>query len=258
MSEFTEWLPSGWSVATLAASALAVLLAGVVRGLTGFGFSALAVSSMALWLPPAQVVPPVLLLEVLASVWMLPAVWRDIHWNWMGWLVAGNVVGIPLGVLLLADGDPNLVKAAISAVVLVFAAALARHWRPPWRDGTLARMGTGLVSGVCNGLAAVGGLAAVVMLLSTAVAVAATRATLVGLFVFTDVYALAVAAMHGLVGPPMLLATGWLLVPMLAGVALGTHGYARIDASRFRVIVIRVLIILALLGLTGAAWRALH
>jgi hypothetical protein len=111
LADLAAWLPSGWTLGTLLASALAIALAGVVRGLTGFGFSALAVSSLSLWLPPAQVVPPVLLLEVLASFWLLPSVWRDIHWNWMAWLVAGNVVGIPLGVMLLADGDANLVKA---------------------------------------------------------------------------------------------------------------------------------------------------
>jgi hypothetical protein len=249
------WLPAGWSAATLAATAVAIALAGVVRGLTGFGFSALAVSSIALLLPPAQIVPAILLLEVLASFWMLPAVWRDIHWSWMGWLVAGNAVGIPLGVLLLADGDPDLVKAAIAALVLLFAVLIARHWTPPWRDGHRLRLATGLVSGLCNGLAAIGGLAAVVMLLSSAVAVAATRATLVALFVVIDVYAVSLAAWQGLVGRDLLLAVGWWLLPMLAGVAVGSRWYRRTGSGRFREIVVRVLIGLASIGLVGAGWR---
>jgi uncharacterized protein len=256
LAEFAAWLPSGWTLGTLLASALAIALAGVVRGLTGFGFSALAVSSLSLWLPPAQVVPPVLLLEVLASFWLLPSVWRDIHWNWMAWLVAGNVVGIPLGVMLLADGDANLVKAGIAALVLVFAVALARRWRPPWHDGRGTRLATGLVSGLCNGLAAIGGLAAVVMLLSSAVAVASTRATLIGLFVFIDLYSLAVASGHGLVGASMLVATAWLLLPMLIGVALGSRWYARVDEQRFRRVVVFTLIALASLGLVAAVGRA--
>jgi len=256
LDQLVAWLPPGWTLLTLLASALAIALAGVVRGLTGFGFSALAVSSLSLWLPPAQVVPPVLLLEVLASFWLLPSVWRDIHWNWMAWLVAGNVVGIPLGVLLLADGDANLVKAAIAALVLVFAIALARRWRPPWHDGRATRLATGLVSGLCNGLAAIGGLAAVVMLLSSAVAVASTRATLIGLFVFIDLYSLAVASGHGLVGSTMLVTTAWLLLPMLAGVAVGSRWYARVDEQRFRRVVVFTLIALASLGLAAAIGRA--
>lgn len=248
-------LPGDWSLAALAASAVAIALAGIVRGLTGFGFSALAVSSMSLWLPPAQVVPPVLLLEVLASVRLLPSVWREIHWDWMRWLVIGNVVGIPLGVALLAGGDAHVVKAVIAGLVLVFAVALARAWRPPWHDGRPARLFTGIVSGLCNGLAAIGGLAAVVMLLSTAVAMAATRATLIGLFMFTDAYALAVAASQGLVGASTLKATAWLLPPTLIGVGLGSRWYARIDAARFRRYVIYLLIGLSLLGIGAGALR---
>lgn len=246
-------LPPDWTLAMLAASVAAIAIAGVVRGLTGFGFSALAVSSLSLWLPPTQVVPPVLLLEVLASVSLLPSVWRDIHWNWMAWLIAGNVIGIPLGVALLASGDAYAVKAAIAALVLLFAFALARRWRPPWHDGRAVRLGTGLASGVCNGLAAIGGLAAVVMLLSTTVAVASARATLIGLFLFTDVYSLAVAATHGLVGTPMLVATAWLVPPMLAGVAFGSRWYARTDADRFKRYVIVLLMGLALLGIASSA-----
>jgi hypothetical protein len=251
------WLPAGWSAATLLASTAAIALAGVVRGLTGFGFSALAVSALALWMAPTLVVPAVLLLEVLASVWMLPAVWRDVHWPWMAWLVAGNAVGIPLGVLWLAAGDPDAVKAAISALVLLFAWALARRWRPPWGDGGATRLATGVVSGLCNGLAAIGGLVAVVMLLSTAVAVAATRATMIALFVLIDVYAVGIAATQSLVGRDVLLATAWWLPPMLVGVAAGSRWYARIDAARLRVLVVRVLMLLAGLGLAGALGRAL-
>ncbi len=249
------WLPATWTPFVLAYSAMAIFAAGVVRGLTGFGFSALAVSSIALVLPPAQIVPAVLLLEVLASFWMLPAVWRDIHWSWMGWLVAGNAVGIPLGVLLLADGDPNVVKAVIAALVLLFAVLIARHWTPPWREGHGLRLATGLVSGLCNGLAAIGGLAAVVMLLSSAVAVASTRATLVALFVVIDIYAVGLAAWQGLVGRDLLLAVGWWLLPMLAGVAVGGRWYRRTGSGRFRETVVRVLIVLAALGLAGALWR---
>lgn len=211
----------------------------MVRGLTGFGFSAMAVSALALWMTPTPVVPAVLLPEVLASVWMLPAVWRDVHWPWMAWLIAGNALGIPLGVLWLANGDPNAVKAAISALVLLFAWALARQGRPPWGDGSATRLATGVVSGLCNGLAAIGGLVTVVMLLSTAVAVAATRATMIALSVVIDVYAVGIAATQSMVG-----------------VAAGSRWYACIDAARLRVLVVRVLMLLAGLVLAGALGRA--
>ena len=46
--------------------AAAVFFAAIVRGFAGFGFSALTVASLVFVLPPAVVVPLVLMLEVAA------------------------------------------------------------------------------------------------------------------------------------------------------------------------------------------------
>jgi len=45
-----------------------VFAAGIVRGFAGFGFSALCVAGMSLFVSPAEVVPPIFVLEVLASL----------------------------------------------------------------------------------------------------------------------------------------------------------------------------------------------
>src|SRR5690242_20550350 len=74
----------------LAASLLIVFGAGIVRGFAGFGFSALSVAGLALLIAPARVVPPIFMLEVLASFTLLRSAAPDIDWRWLGWLVAGN------------------------------------------------------------------------------------------------------------------------------------------------------------------------
>ena len=63
---------------TLLAAAVAVLLGALVRGYTGFGASMFWVASLALIYPPSGVVPTVLLLEVLASLVLVPSVWREV------------------------------------------------------------------------------------------------------------------------------------------------------------------------------------
>ena len=199
----------------------------------------------------------ILLLEVIASVRMLPAVWRDIHWDWVWWLIMGNLVGAPVGVALLAWVDADVAKLAIALTVLFFGVLLMRNWQPPWHDGRVARLGAGVVSGLFNGMAALGGLSAMVVLLATAVAVATARATLVGLFFVIDIYALALAALHGLVDRTLLVVSVLSLVPMLVGIDLGTRWFLRTDATRFRRYVIWLLIALAALGLIAATWRLL-
>jgi uncharacterized membrane protein YfcA len=52
-----------------------VLLASVLRGFTGFGFGLAAVPVLALALPPSQVVPLVVTLQVIVGAGGLRAAW---------------------------------------------------------------------------------------------------------------------------------------------------------------------------------------
>jgi len=66
--------------ASWALSALCVLVAAVVRGLTGFGFAAIAVVGLAMLGSLQQAVPLVLFLEVASSVMLLRSAWREAHY----------------------------------------------------------------------------------------------------------------------------------------------------------------------------------
>ena len=247
-----DWLPA--SPAQLAYGMVIVLLAGVVRGFAGFGFSALMVAGMSLFFSPAQVVPAAFVLEVLASLSMLRAVWSEVHWGWLRPLLIGNAVTIPLGVSMLAVVPEAPLRAIVSIVILIAATLLLSGFRPPWSDTPALRLGTGVVSGVFNGLAAIGGMAVAVMLFTTAVSGAAARATLIALFFATDLYSLAWAGGNGLLDVNLLRWIGWLFVPMLVGIALGHQHFLRVDEAGFRRAVLRVLAVMAGLGLVRAAW----
>ena len=85
-------LLTGLSPVMLLYAFTAILIAAFIRGYSGFGFSALAVTSLSLILPPAEVVPTAFLLEIVASIFMLPMVWRSIDWQKLNLLVLGVVL----------------------------------------------------------------------------------------------------------------------------------------------------------------------
>ena len=62
-------------------SALLIFLAAIVRGYSGFGFSLLAITSLSLIHPLTLVIPAVFMMEIAASIHMLPSVWREVHWR---------------------------------------------------------------------------------------------------------------------------------------------------------------------------------
>jgi uncharacterized membrane protein YfcA len=248
-----EWMPA--TAPQLAYGMVVVLIAGIVRGFAGFGFSALTVAGMSLFFSPAQVVPAVFVLEVLASLTLLRSVWSEIHWGWLRPLLIGNALAIPLGVWMLAVVPEGPLRAIVSIVILIAAVLLLSGFKAPWSDTPALRLGTGFVSGIFNGLAAIGGMAVAVMLFTATISGAAARATLIALFFATDLYSLAWAGGYGLLDANLLRWVGWLLVPMLIGIAIGRQHFLRVDEAGFRRGVLRVLAVMAGLGLVRAGWR---
>lgn len=244
----------------LLASLCVVFAAGIVRGFAGFGFSALCVAGLSLFMSPAEAVPPIFVLEVLASLTLLRSAWKHVDWNWLSWLVVGNALCIPLGVALLAFVDETPLRLLIGALLLLAAALLRSGWTLALAPTRGLRLFTGLVSGLVNGVAAIGGIAVAVLLSSTALAPAAMRATMILLFLFTDLYALAWAAMlpseagQDLLGARTLQLALWLTPAMLAGIWVGQRTFAGVSPEAFRRQVLNLLMLIAGLSVLRAIW----
>lgn len=237
-----------------------VFAAGIVRGFAGFGFSALCVAGLSLFMSPAQVVPPVFALEVLASLSLLRGALRHADWRWLGWLVLGNALCIPLGVALLAHVNETPLRLLIGGLLLLSATLLRSGWRLALQPTPAMRLATGLVSGFVNGVAAIGGIAVAVMLSTTALPPAAMRATMILMFLFTDLYALAwAAALPGAAGQDLLGAHTlqlalWLAPAMLAGIGLGQRAFVGVPPEAFRRHVLNLLVLIAGLSVLRALW----
>lgn len=234
--------------------------AGIVRGFAGFGFSALCVAGLALIVSPAKVVPAIFVLEVLASISLLRSAARDIDWPWLSWLVAGNVLCLPLGVVLLAWLPETPLRLLIGALLLLAAVLLRAGVQLALAPSAGVRLAVGMVSGFVNGVAAIGGIAVAVMLSTSAMAPAALRATLIALFLFTDLYALACSAIVSsataapveLLGADTLRWALWLAPAMLAGIWVGQRSFTGISPAQFRRHVLNLLMLIAALSVLRA------
>lgn len=245
----------------LALALAVVVLAGVVRGFSGFGFSAISVAGLSLMVSPTQVVPAVFLLEVFASLRMLRGNWQHVDIPWLGWLVLGNAIALPVGIVLLAYLPERALRLLIGALLALSAVLLRSGVAARLEPTRGVRLLAGLVSGFIGGVAAIGGIAVAVMLSATALTPAALRATLIVLLLFTDVYALAWAGLltwttdapHALLGGDTLRWALWLLPAMLAGMAIGQRGFHGLSPLAFRRRVLEMLIAVAALTVLRAA-----
>jgi uncharacterized membrane protein YfcA len=232
--------------------------AAIVRGYSGFGFSLLAITALSLALPPAEIVPSIFMLEIAASLHLLPSIWRDIHWRSIGLLLVGCVIATPVGVQLLAQVPEAPMRIAISLFVVVVVAFLWRGFALKTMPGPVATVATGAASGLFNGAFGIGGPPVILFFFSSPAGVAVGRASVIAYFLGTDSIGLAFQAQADL----MTWATLWrfltFLPPLLAGVWFGARVFKHANPESFRRWVLRILVLLAALTAVQGAIQMLH
>ena len=246
------------SALTIALAVLCVFGGGIVRGYSGFGFSLLAITSLSLFLPPAQVVPSIFMMEVAASLRLLPSVWRDVHWHSILWLAVGCFIATPMGVWALANVPAEPLTLAMAAFVMAAAILMARGFVMHKMPGKLATFAAGAASGLCNGGFGIGGPPVVLFFLSSPAGVAVGRASIIAFFVYTDLMALAWQGWNGLLSWDALWHAAIFLPPLFAGIWVGHRSFKGADPAVFRRWVLRLLMLLAVLTGGQALWLMTH
>jgi uncharacterized membrane protein YfcA len=145
------------SLTILAIATLFIFLAAIVRGYSGFGFSLLAITSLSLVLEPAEIVPSIFMLEIAASLHLLPSIWRDVHWRSLLPLIAGCLIATPFGVMLLASVPPAPMQLALSVFVLIATFLLWRGFALKNIPGTAGAVAAGAAAGFGNGAFGIAG-----------------------------------------------------------------------------------------------------
>lgn len=232
---------------------LVVFAAGVIRGYGGFGFSMAAVAGMSLMLPPARVVPAVVLLEIIASGVLLPKVWRQVDWRALGWLSIGMLVATPAGALVLSAVPARPMTVAIAMAIIILAVLMRVGVSLKRRPGPASTAGIGVLSGLFNGGGAIGGPPVVLFFFSSPAGAAISRASLIAYFLGTDLIAAGVLSAMGMLTTDGVLLAAVLLAPTAAGVIIGAKAFHGSPEDVFRKRVLLVLIVLSLAALIKAA-----
>lgn len=248
----TSYAASHWQA--LAISSTAIFVAAIVRGFSGFGFSLLSITAISLLLPPREIVPSIFLLEVAASINLIPSIWREIDWRSIRWLLIGYVIALPFGVFALARFPEPPMQLAMSLFVLSTAVMMLRGFRLLQTPGATATTITGAASGIFNGAFGIGGPPVVLFYFSTPAAAAVSRASVIAFFLSTDVLGLGMLGYEGLVTDQSFAQFLAWLPALLIGVWVGAHGFRRINQALFRRAVLVILMGLAVLTLGKALY----
>lgn len=234
-----------------------VLAAAVLRGFTGFGFGLAAVPLLSLALPPAAVVPLVVSLQVVVGLGGLRGAVRQCDWGSVRRLVPGQLLGVPIGVVILSVLPPDPVRLLIGAMIGVSVLLLHRGTRLPRNPSRLLSGAVGLVAGIISGFASMGGPPIIVYLMAQGHSPQRLRATaIVYFFVAGGVTAIPMVA-RGLITMQTLLWTAACLPVLFGGSWLGTLLFRRAHPRHHRLTALATLSALAVLLVARTLWSML-
>ena len=230
-------------------AAAAILFAAVLRGFTGFGFAVAAVPLASLVLPPQPVVAALLIMQCAIGLRDCIAERKLADWRAVRRLVAGAVMGTPIGLAVLTLLPMPWIRLMLGVLVAI---AVLVTWRPLRHRGPPARrwgLLAGFCSGVSNGLAAMAGPPAIVYFLVAENDRILVRSSLMVFFPLASALALPPAIWAGLVGQESLWLAALGLPLMIAGGWLGTRMFVSYGGLAYRPIALAALAFTALASL---------
>ncbi len=196
--------------------------AGLMQGLTGFGFGIVAMALLPLWMEFKLAAATVAAINLPVCLWTLWANRQHFQWRDAAGLMFGVVIGAPIGVALLHWGRSEVLVRCLGAVMCGFAVLDPLLIRlklgpiPRWCSLPL-----GVVSGIFGGAFNIGGPPAVAYVYSQPWTKQQIIAVLQAMFSVSAILRVTLQGRFGLLTRDVWQVFAWSLIPVLLGIWLG-------------------------------------
>lgn len=225
------------------------MLAGMVRGFSGFALSAMVMATAVMILPPIELIPMLWWLEMSASLLMVRNGWAEADRPMTYGLVIGALIGWPFGLWLTISIPVEASKTLALVVIFTLAATQLAKLRLTFLATKPGLYGTGIASGIVSGVASVGAMVVAFYVLAANQPARTMRASLV-LYLFLS----SIASMFILLAFGIMDLSGFsrglvFATPTMIGVLLGQQCFTDRLSGYYRPFCLILLIGLASAGL---------
>lgn len=225
------------------AGVVIAFLASVCQSVTGFGFALVMVPLITVVWAVKPGIAATVLLSLFGNLMLLREVRGHVSVPRVGGLLAGFAIGLVPGVLIFENVDADTLRIGVGVIVLIATIAI---YRSPeidrGHDGLGLRMLSGAISGAIGSSTSLGGPPVVLYLVGRVREIDAFRATTLAYFVPSSVFIIASYAIVGQVTHDVLLMVAAAVPAVLIGNPVGGWLRSHLDAERFRVVVLAVLV----------------
>jgi uncharacterized membrane protein YfcA len=231
----------------LAAIAVA-LVAGLVRGFSGFGSALIYVPLVAAIYEPRIAALTLLIVDFVASAPFTVPLTRRCNWREVAPVSIAAICTIPIGVVALEYLDPTVLRWFIAALVLALLIGLASGWRYRAAPTLPASIGVGLVAGVGAGAAQIAGPAAIIYWLGGPNSAQVIRANLMVYFAILAIVSAAAYYARGLFTADVLILSVLLGPVFVAAMAAGAYAFRGTSDETYRRVAYVIIAVSALVS----------
>ena len=242
-------LPSDVSTNVALAICAIAFVSGTARGFSGFGSALIFMPLASSVAAPRLVAALLLLIDFVAATPLLPNAWTHADRKATAVMVAGALVGVPVGTYFLTVLDPVTTRWIISGFVAALLLLLLSGWRYHGKDHAALSIGVGGLSGFCSGLAQTGGPPIVAYWLGRPIASVISRANIVLFFGASDFFSLVSYWFTGLITAESIKFS--LIVGPIYGIGVwfGASLFGRASETVFRTICYALIAMSVIFGL---------
>lgn len=220
---------------------VAVIIAGVFRGFSGFGTGMILVPSLSVIYEPIIAVITVVLLELVTALQLVKTSWPDCHWKTVLPMAVISSMMVPLGALLLVNIDANTMRIAISVLVMLSVVILSSGWRYKGEAGVKISTITGVSSGLMTGATSLGGLPVILFYLSSHLPTRVARASMIMFLIITSIVSLLTFMFHGIVKSDDIVRTATIAPVFVFAIWIGGLLFGKVAETLFRKIILSLL-----------------
>ena len=232
----------------IALTVATALVAGGVRGFSGFGGPALMALVLTQFYSPLSVLTKVVIIDAVSYLLLVPSTAREFNRRVIAIVTSATLAGLPIGVWLLTEMDPVVMKRAIAGAVAACVAIMLFGVRFRTSPSTAVHVAVGLVAGVVLGATYIA-LVAMIFFFSLPASGAESRANAVFWGVVLSCVLIATHIGLGNISIDDLWRATLVGFAYLAGTGAGMWCFRRVGERGFRRAVLWLLLGLAVIGL---------
>jgi len=242
-------VPADITTGTALAICAVAFVSGTARGFSGFGAALIFMPLASSLAAPRLVAALLLVIDFVSAAPLVPNAFKNADRRATAIMVAGALVGVPIGTWFLSRLDPVTTRWIISGFVTALLALLLSGWRYRGKDHAAISVGVGSVSGFCSGLAQTGGPPIVGYWLGRPIAAPIARANILLFFGASDCFSLVSYSVTGLITLESL-RFSLLVGPVYGlGVGFGASLFGRASDRLFRAICYGLIVLALIIGL---------